>query len=146
LCGAGTPRTTARIAAATAGVTLGSKTLGTMTVGLSLSSPTTSAIARAAASAISSVNSSALTSSMPRKTPGKASTLLIWLGWSERPVATTAACLRASRGSTSGSGLASANTIDLAAIFAMSSPVSRLGALTPMNTSAPTIAPGRSPV
>jgi hypothetical protein len=38
-----------------------------------------------------------------------------------------AACLRASRGSTSGSGLASANTIDFSAILAMSSPVSRFG-------------------
>ena len=91
------------------------------------------------------MNPSALTSSMPRNTPGNASTLLIWLGWSERPVATTAAYLRASRGSTSGSGLASAKTIDFSAILAMSSPLSRLGALTPMNTSAPAIAPGRSP-
>ena len=82
---------------------------------------------------------------MPRNTPGKASTLLIWLGWSDRPVATIAACSRASRGSISGSGLASANTIASGAIAAMSSPVSRFGALTPMNTSAPRSAPGRSP-
>ena len=41
----------ARTAAATAGATRASKTLGTMTVGFSFSSPTTSAMARAAAQA-----------------------------------------------------------------------------------------------
>jgi len=134
-----------RTAVATAGATRASKTLGTITDGLILSSPTTSAIACAAARAISSVNVRAWPSSMPRNTPGKASTLLIWFGWSDRPVATTAACLRASRGSTSGSGLASAKTTASWFIPAMSSPVSRFGALTPMNTSAPRSAPGRSP-
>ena len=82
---------------------------------------------------------------MPRNTPGNASTLLIWFGWSDRPVATIAAYRRASRGSTSGSGLASAKTTESLAIVAMSSPVSRFGALTPMNTSAPRTAPRRSP-
>ena len=47
--------------------------------------------------AISSVKERAPASSRPRNTPGNASTLLIWLGWSDRPVATTAAYRRASR-------------------------------------------------
>ena len=55
-------------------------------------------------------------SSAPRKTPGKASTLLIWLGKSLRPVATMAAWRRATSGCTSGSGLDSAKTIDSAAM------------------------------
>ncbi len=76
-------------------------------------------------------------SSSPRKTPGKASTLLIWFGSSERPVATTVAYSRASAGSTSGSGLASAKTIASSAMVAMSAPVRMPGADTPMNTSAP---------
>jgi hypothetical protein len=41
--------------------------------------------------------------------------------------------------------LASAKTIESLAIVAMSALLSRLGALTPMNTSAPEIAPARSP-
>ena len=73
---------------------------------------TTLASAWAAASSIVEVISADRASSSPRKTPGKASTLLIWLGKSERPVATTAAYLVASAGSTSGSGLASAKTIE----------------------------------
>ena len=52
----------------------------------------------------------ALASSAPRKIPGKASTLLIWFGKSERPVATTAARPAACSGRISGSGFASANT------------------------------------
>jgi hypothetical protein len=63
--------------------------------------------------------------------------LLIWFGWSLRPVATTAACFLAAAVSTSGSGLASAMTIGSSAIAMSSSPESRFGALTPMNTSAP---------
>ena len=59
-------------------------------------------------------------SSRPRNTPGKASTLLIWLGKSLRPVATTAAWRRAIVGSISGSGLARANTIARGAIDATS--------------------------
>ena len=51
----------------------------------------------AAATFMFSVIVVARTSSAPRKTPGKASTLLIWLGKSERPVATTAACSRPPR-------------------------------------------------
>ena len=58
-------------------------------------------------------------SSAPRNTPGKASTLLIWLGKSLRPVATTAAYLAATWGWISGSGLDSANTIPLGAMVAI---------------------------
>ena len=59
-------------------------------------------MASAAATSISGVMSEAPASSSPRKKPGKASTLLIWLGKSLRPVATTAACLEATAGSISG--------------------------------------------
>ena len=51
-----------------------------MKFGLSSSSLTTSAIASAARSSMSMVTSDARASSRPRKTPGKASTLLIWFG------------------------------------------------------------------
>ena len=47
----------------------------------------------------------------PRKMPGNASTLLIWLGKSLRPVATTAAYRAATSGCTSGVGFARAKTI-----------------------------------
>ena len=69
-----------RIAAATALGTSGWKTVGMMKFGLSSSSLTTCAIASAARSSISMVISWARASSRPRKTPGKASTLLIWFG------------------------------------------------------------------
>lgn len=81
--------------------------------------PTTSASATAAASFISSVMLVAPASIAPRKTPGKASTLLIWFGRSLRPVATTAACRAAIAGSTSGIGLASEKTIASSAIAAI---------------------------
>src|SRR3546814_175377 len=68
------------IAAATAFGTSGWKTLGMMKLGCNSSSVTTCAIASAARSSISIVTSLARASSRPRKTPGKASTLLIWLG------------------------------------------------------------------
>ena len=55
----------------------------------------------------------------PRKMPGNASTLLIWLARSLRPVATTAAYFAAMSGSTSGVGLASENTMQFGAIEAM---------------------------
>ena len=62
------------------------------------SSPTRSASASAAASFMPSVIAVACTSKAPRKIPGNASTLLIWLGKSERPVATTRACRCATLG------------------------------------------------
>ena len=52
----------------------------------------------------------------PRNTPGKASTLLIWLGRSLRPVATTAAYRAAICGSTSGIGLAREKTMQSSAM------------------------------
>ena len=51
--------------------------------------------------------------------PGKASTLLIWLGRSLRPVATTAAYFAAMSGSTSGIGLAREKTMQSGAIVAI---------------------------
>src|SRR5262249_14879991 len=107
-------------ALATAGPTRGSSGLGTMYSG-ARSSPTTAKIASAAATFIFSVILRAPASSAPRNTPGNASTLLIWLRKSLRPVATTAACLAASSGWISGSGLDSANTMPLGAIVAISS-------------------------
>jgi hypothetical protein len=50
--------------------------------------------------------------------PGKASTLLIWLGKSERPVATIRAYLCATSGCTSGIGLARPKMTDSCAIVA----------------------------
>src|SRR3712207_7852359 len=52
-------------------------------------------------SSIPSLISVARASRRPRKTPGNASTLLIWLGRSDRPEATTAAYCHAPTGSTS---------------------------------------------
>ena len=70
--------------------------------------------------------------------PGKASTLLIWLGKSLRPVPTTAApASRASCGMISGSGLAMVNKMGSGAIERTISGVTVPGADTPMNTSAP---------
>src|SRR5262249_5254331 len=68
------------IAAAHALCTAGWETVGMMKFGLSSSSLTTWAIASAARRSISVVISLARASSRPRKTPGNASTLLIWLG------------------------------------------------------------------
>ena len=93
-------------------------------------------MASAAASFMASVMSVARMSRAPRKTPGKASELLIWFGKSLRPVATTRACRPATSGWTSGSGLDRAKTIAPGAIEAMADsatvPLDR-----PMNTSAP---------
>ena len=61
------------------------------------------------------------------------------------PVATTAAWASAASGSTSGSGLARANTMAWSFMVAMSSPVRMPGADTPMNTSRPRSDPRRSP-
>ena len=55
------------------------------------SAPTSPARASAAASFMPSVIAVACASKAPRKIPGKASTLLIWFGKSDRPVATTRA-------------------------------------------------------
>ena len=86
----------------------------------------------------------ARTSRAPRKTPGKASTLLIWFGKSLRPVATTAAYLRATSGWTSGLGLAIAQMMALSAMVATTSsgtsPADR-----PTNTSAPASADSMEP-
>ena len=68
-----------------------------------------------------SVIAVARTSKAPRKMPGNASTLLIWLGKSERPVATTRACRWATSGCTSGFGLASPKMIASGAIVATTS-------------------------
>ena len=61
-------------------------------------------------------------------------------------IGTTAACCAATAGSTSGSGLASANTIGSSVIVASSAAPNRFGALTPMNTSAPFSASASEPV
>ena len=53
--------------------------------------------------------------------PGNASTLLIWFGKSERPVATTRAYLWATSGCTSGVGFARPKMIASGAIRATSS-------------------------
>ena len=58
----------------------GGRRVGMMKFGFSSSSLTTSAIASAARSSMSVVISEARASSRPRKTPGNASTLLIWFG------------------------------------------------------------------
>src|SRR6476661_8429456 len=93
-------------------------------------------MARAAASFMAGVMRRAPASRAPRKMPGNARTLLIWLGKSLRPVATTAAYLEATSGSTSGSGLDRAKTIALWFISFRCSSSSREEE-TPMNTSAP---------
>ncbi len=67
-------------AAATAGATSRLKTLGTTYSAPSSSCGMTAASACAAATFIPSVIREARTSSAPRKTPGNASTLLIWFG------------------------------------------------------------------
>ena len=71
-------RAAAATADATAGTTAASKTLGTICPGDG--DGTHPAIARAAASFIDSVMRVAPESIAPRKMPGNASTLLIWLG------------------------------------------------------------------
>ena len=82
--------------------------------------------------------SDARTSKAPRNTPGKASTLLIWLGKSLRPVPTTAAPASFARsGMISGVGLAMGNRMGSFAMERTMSWVTSPGADTPMNTSAP---------
>src|SRR5438093_13404108 len=73
-------------AAATAGTTRLSNIDGVMYSSPSSSLVTIAARACAAASFISSLTRWARTSSMPRKNPGKQQELLIWFGYSERPV------------------------------------------------------------
>ena len=77
--------------------------------------------------------------------PGNASTLLIWLGKSLRPVATIAAYRWAIAGGTSGVGLARAKMIPPGAI-----PASALSSMappeTPISTSAPISASAMPPV
>ena len=75
----------------------------------------------AAASFMPSVIEVARTSKAPRKMPGNASTLLIWFGKSERPVATTRACRCATSGCTSGSGFARPKMMASSAIVATTS-------------------------
>ncbi len=77
--------------------------------------------------------------------PGNASTLLIWFGKSDRPVATTAAYLCAISGRTSGSGLAMAKTNAPLAIDATADS-GTVPPETPMNTSAPSRADSSDPV
>ena len=78
----------------------------------------------------------ALTSKAPLNIPGNTNTLLIWLGKSERPVATTLAPpALATSGIISGVGLAIAKIIGSFAIVFTISAVTRFGADTPMNTS-----------
>ena len=99
---------------------------------------TRAASASAAASFISSVMRVARASRAPLKMPGKATTLLIWFGKSERPVPTTRApASRATSGMISGTGLAMAKTAASGAMAATISPVTMFGADTPTKTSAP---------
>ena len=113
---------------------------------LSSSSLISAAIAFDAAIFISSLISLARTSNAPRNTPGNTSTLLIWFGKSERPVATTfAPPFFASSGIISGVGFAIANTIASSAIVLTISEVTIFGADTPTKISLPFIAVFRSP-
>ena len=90
---------------------------------------------------MASLISPARTSSAPRNTPGKARTLLIWLGKSLRPVPTTAApAALASSGIISGTGLAMGKRMGSPAIERTISAVSSPGAETPTKRSAPTSA------
>ena len=102
--------------------------------------------AMAAAIFISSLISLARTSKVPRKMPGNARTLLIWLGKSLLPVEMTAAPPAfASSGKISGVGLAQAKTMaSLFMVFTISV-VTVPGAETPMKTSAPTSMSAREP-
>ncbi len=90
-----------------------------------------------AASFMASLISLARQSSAPRKIPGNASRLLIWLGKSLLPVPTTAApaCL-ASSGMISGVGFAMAKTMASFPMVFIISCVKQPGADTPMKTSA----------
>ena len=113
---------------------------------LSSLSGTKEAIACAAASFISSVICFARPSNAPLKIPGKATTLLTWLGKSERPVPTTLApAFLARSGIISGVGLAMAKRIASLFIEATSSSETMLGAETPMKISALFIASAKTP-
>ena len=117
-----------------------------MLVSLSSFSGIRAARAKEAARFISSVIRLARASSAPRNRPGKASTLLIWLGWSLRPVPTMRApAARASSGSISGTGLAMGKTTAPSAMEDTISLVTMCGALTPIRTSAPFIASASVP-
>ena len=95
------------------------------------------AIPRAAAICISSVMSLARASKAPRKIPGNAKTLLIWLGKSLRPVATiNAPPSLASSGIISGVGFAIAKIIAFSFIVWIHSFLKTFGADTPIKTSA----------
>ncbi len=89
----------------------------------------------------------ARTSNAPLKMYGNPSTLLTWLGKSERPVAIIASSRTAftSSGIISGVGFASAKMIGLADIFATISPVTNPPFESPRKTSAPTNASARVP-
>ena len=118
-----------------------------MQVGERSSGATMSARAWAAAYFMPSVICTAPQDKAPLNRPGKTSTLLIWLGKSDRPVPTTAApWARASSGMISGTGLAMARITESLAIVSTMAPVTRPGRETPMNTSAPTKASARVPV
>ena len=93
-------------------------------------------LASEASSFMTGVIRRAPASRAPRKIPGKASTLLIWFGKSDRPVATTVAYFAATSGMISGSGLARANTIASAASSVRYSS-GTVPPDTPTNTSAP---------
>ena len=88
----------------------------------------------------------ARTSKVPRKIPGKAKTLLIWLGKSLRPVEITLAPpALASSGKISGMGLAQAKMMASLFMVRTISVLTVPGADTPMNTSAPTSISAREP-
>ena len=127
----------ARTAAATAGVTRGSNTLGTITVGLILSVPTTSAIAWAAAMRHLLGELLGVRVEHAAEHTGEGEHVVDLVG------------LVRTAGGDHGRVLARLPRVHLrirvgqreddrlGAIVAMSSPVSRFGALTPMKTSAP---------
>ena len=90
--------------------------------------------------------SEALTASAPLKMPGKAITLFIWLGKSERPVPTiNAPAAFASSGIISGVGLAIAKSIGLSFMDLTISAVTSFGLETPTKASAPLSASAREP-
>src|SRR4051794_24031887 len=113
-------RAASATAAATVGPTRGSNGDG-MIMSSRASSATIAASAWAAASFMPSVIAEARTSKAPRKIPGNASTLLIWLGKSDRPVATMRAYLWARVGCTSGVGFARPKMIGSGAMDATTS-------------------------
>ncbi len=104
-------------------------------------------MAFAAASFISSVICVARPSRAPLKIPGKATTLLTWLGKSLLPVPTTLApAAFAASGMISGTGFAMAKRMASWFMEATISGVTILGAETPTKISAPLRASARVPV